>query len=154
MTLADLAGYRVKLRDPVCGPYREYRVCGMPPPSSGGIAVLQMLGILEPFDVGAMGPDTFWSVHFMSEAGRLAYADRDQYVADPDFTAVPAGLLDPAYLRDALRSHQHDAKPRPRVRRRSAGTRSAARCRARTPRSNCRRPRTFPSSMATATRSR
>ena len=103
MTLSDLAGYRVKLRDPVCGAYREYRVCGMPPPSSGGIAVLQMLGILAPFDVGAMGPDTFWSVHFMSEAGRLAYADRDQYVADPDFVAVPAGLLDPAYLRERSR---------------------------------------------------
>ena len=103
MTLSDLAGYRVKLRNPVCGPYREYRVCGMPPPSSGGIAVLQMLGILAPFDVGAMGPDTFWSVHFMSEAGRLAYADRDQYVADPNFVAVPAGLLDPAYLRERSR---------------------------------------------------
>jgi gamma-glutamyltranspeptidase/glutathione hydrolase len=100
MTLSDLAGYRVKLREPVCGPYRAYRVCGVPPPSSGGIAVLQMLGILAPFDVGAMGADTFWSVHFMSEAGRLAYADRDQYVADPEFVAVPGGLLDPAYLRE------------------------------------------------------
>jgi gamma-glutamyltranspeptidase/glutathione hydrolase len=100
MTLADLARYRVMLREPVCGPYRSYRVCGMPPPSSGGIAVVQMLGMLEPYDMAAMGPDTFWSVHFMSEAGRLAYADRDRYVADPDFVDVPAGLVDPAYLRE------------------------------------------------------
>ena len=99
MTLSDLAGYRAKLREPVCGRYRAYRVCGMPPPSSGGIAVLQMLGMLEPYDIGAMGPDTLWSVHFMSEAGRLAYADRDRYVADPDFANVPKGLVDPTYLR-------------------------------------------------------
>jgi gamma-glutamyltranspeptidase/glutathione hydrolase len=99
MTLADLAGYRVKLREPACGQYRAFRVCGMPPPSSGGIAVLQMLGILSPFDIGAMGPGTFWSAHFLSEAGRLAYADRDRYVADPDFVAIPEGLVDPAYLR-------------------------------------------------------
>jgi len=99
MTLADLVRYRAKLREPLCGRYRAYRVCGMPPPSSGGIAVLQMLGMLERYDMAAMGPDTFWSVHFMSEAGRLAYADRDRYVADPDFASVPTGLVDPAYLR-------------------------------------------------------
>ena len=98
MTLSDLASYRMKMREPVCGQYRGYRVCGMPPPSSGGIAVLQILGILAPFDMAAMGPDSFWSAHFLSEAGRLAYADRDRYIADPDFIAVPAGLVDPAYL--------------------------------------------------------
>jgi gamma-glutamyltranspeptidase/glutathione hydrolase len=98
LTLADLAAYRVVVREPVCGPYRGYRVCGMPPPSSGGITLLQMLAMLEPFDVAAMGPASFWSVHFISEAGRLAYADRGAYVADPAFVAVPAGLLDPAYL--------------------------------------------------------
>ncbi|MFO1398238.1 MAG: gamma-glutamyltransferase [Burkholderiales bacterium] len=98
MTLADLAAYRVVVREPVCGGYREYRVCGFPAPSSGGIAVLQMLGMLERFDVGAMAPAGFWSVHFMSEAGRLAFADRSVYLADPAFVAPPAGLLDPAYL--------------------------------------------------------
>ena len=83
----------------MCGPYRRYRVCGFPLPSSGGITVLQMLAMLEPFDVAAMGPATFWSVHFVSEAGRLAYADRSVYEADPAFYTPPAGLLDPAYLR-------------------------------------------------------
>jgi gamma-glutamyltranspeptidase/glutathione hydrolase len=72
----------------------------MPLPSSGGVAVLQMLKILEPYDLAAMGPATFWSVHFISEAGRLAYADRGVYEADPDFYSPPAGLLDADYLRD------------------------------------------------------
>ena len=104
ITLADLAAYRVKVRKPVCGPYRAYVVCGMPLPSSGGMTVLQMLAMLEPYDIAAMGPATFWSVHFMSEAGRLAYADRDMYMADPDFYAAPTGLLDPTYLARRSRS--------------------------------------------------
>jgi gamma-glutamyltranspeptidase/glutathione hydrolase len=99
LTLADLANYRVVVREPVCDGYRAYRICGMPPPSSGGIAVLQMLKMLEPFDLRAMGPATFWSVHFISEAGRLAFADRNVFVADPAFFTPPAGLLDPSYLR-------------------------------------------------------
>jgi gamma-glutamyltranspeptidase / glutathione hydrolase len=99
LTLADLAGYSVKVREAVCAPYRGYRVCGMPLPSSGGLTLLQMLKILEPFDLKAMGPASFWSVHFMSEAGRLAFADRDVYMADPAFFTPPAGLLDDAYLR-------------------------------------------------------
>jgi gamma-glutamyltranspeptidase/glutathione hydrolase len=98
VTLADLAGYRVVVREPVCGPYRAYRVCGFPLPSSGGLTVLQMLAMLERFDVAAMDPAGFWSVHFMSEAGRLAFADRSVYMADPAFYTPPAGLLDPAYL--------------------------------------------------------
>ncbi|MGE5170058.1 MAG: gamma-glutamyltransferase [Rudaea sp.] len=96
---ADLAAYRVKVREPVCDGYRGYRVCGMPLPSSGGLTVLQTLRMLEPYDVAAMGPATFWSVHFVSEAERLAYADRGVYMADPDFFRPPAGLLDDAYLR-------------------------------------------------------
>jgi gamma-glutamyltranspeptidase / glutathione hydrolase len=99
LTEADLAGYRAKVREPVCGPYRAYRVCGMPPPSSGGITVLQILGILEPYDVKALGAESLLSVHLFSEAGRLAYADRDQYLADPDFVRPVSGLTDPAYLR-------------------------------------------------------
>ncbi len=96
---ADLAGYRAKVRRPVCGLYRAYKVCGMPLPSSGGITVLQILGILEPFDMKALGAETLMSVHLFSEAGRLAYADRNQYLADPDFVTPPPGLTDPAYLR-------------------------------------------------------
>ena len=103
MTEGDLAAYRVRVREPVCAPYRAWTVCGMPPPSSGGIAVLQVLALLEPYDVAAMGPGSFWSAHFLSEAGRLAFADRDVYVADPDFFAVPSGLLDRQYLRERSR---------------------------------------------------
>jgi gamma-glutamyltranspeptidase/glutathione hydrolase len=99
LTLADLAGYEVRVRDAVCGTYRSYRVCGMPLPSSGGLTVLQMLKILEPFDIKAMGPASFWSVHYVSEAGRLAFADRGVYMADPAFFTPPEGLLDDAYLR-------------------------------------------------------
>ena len=91
ITLADLANYRVKVREPVCGTYRVYRVCGMPLPSSGGPTVLQMLGILEPYDMKAMGPATLWSVHFISEAGRLAYADRSVYMADPSASRLSTG---------------------------------------------------------------
>ena len=100
---ADLAGYRAIEREPVCGVYRRHRVCGMPPPSSGGTTVLAILGLLEPYDVASMGAASFWSVHFMSEAGRLAYADRDAWVADPAFAAVPSGLADAAYLRERSR---------------------------------------------------
>ncbi|CAB3893078.1 gamma-glutamyltransferase [Achromobacter animicus] len=100
LTLADLADYRAKTRDPVCGAYRGYLLCGMGPPSSGPIAVLQMLGELEQFPLSRYAPGTAQAVHYFSEAGRLAFADRDFYVADPDFVRVPVrALLDPAYLR-------------------------------------------------------
>jgi gamma-glutamyltranspeptidase/glutathione hydrolase len=99
LTRDDLARYAIKVREPVCGDYRGHRVCGMPLPSSGGIAVLQVLAMLEPYDIASMGPASFWSVHFTSEAERLAYADRGVYMADPDFAAPPSGLLDRDYLR-------------------------------------------------------
>lgn len=98
LTHADLVQYRIRVREPVCDRYRGYRVCGMPLPSSGGLAVLQTLKMLEPYDIAAMGAMSFWSVHFTSEAERLAYADRSVYMADPDFFQPPAGLLDDAYL--------------------------------------------------------
>lgn len=100
LTLADLSGYEHKVREPVCGVYRvNYRICGMPAPSSGGISVLQTLGILNNFDVAGLKANTVDSVHLVSEAYRLAYADRAKYIADADFVSVPvAGLLDPAYL--------------------------------------------------------
>lgn len=98
MTMEDLAGYRVILREPVCRPYREVEVCGMGPPSSGGLTVLQMLGILEHVNMAGQGP-TVDGVHAFLEAAKLAYADRDLYIADPDFVSVPTwGLLDPLYL--------------------------------------------------------
>ncbi len=96
----DLAGYRARERAPVCGGYRSYRICSVGPPSSGGIAVLQTLGMLERFRLGAHPPDSADALHPILEALRLAYADRARYLADPDFVDVPvAGMLDPGYLR-------------------------------------------------------
>jgi gamma-glutamyltranspeptidase/glutathione hydrolase len=99
LTVEDLAGYTAKEREPVCGAFRAYRLCAMPPPSGGGIAVLQILGILERVPKTDYAGDPARAVHVFAEAGRLAYADRDRYVADPDYVPVPvAGLLAPAYL--------------------------------------------------------
>ncbi|MBL8414847.1 MAG: gamma-glutamyltransferase [Propionivibrio sp.] len=100
MTRADLAAYRAKLRPPVCAPYRLYRICGMGPPSSGGLAVIAILKQLEDFDLAALGPDNPVTWHLLAESQRLAFADRATYVGDNDFVSVPvAGLLDPVYLR-------------------------------------------------------
>jgi gamma-glutamyltranspeptidase / glutathione hydrolase len=99
LAAGDFDAYRVKEREPVCGKYRGYKVCGMGPPSSGGIAVAQILALLEPFDMAAAGPNTARSVHLYTQANRLAFADRNRYVADTDFVEVPVkGLLDPGYL--------------------------------------------------------
>jgi gamma-glutamyltranspeptidase / glutathione hydrolase len=99
LSLTDLADYRPIKREPVCGPYRLWVVCGMPPPSAGGIATLQVLALLEPFEIWRDTPNDLRSVHLIAEASRLAFADRDRYVADPAFVNVPtAGLLSPAYL--------------------------------------------------------
>lgn len=106
---SDLAAYVAKERRPVCVPYRRYRVCGMPPPTSGGIAALQILGMLSHFDLEALDPKGVQSAHLLAEAERLAYADRAVFVADPDFVDVPvARLLDATYLqqRAALISPQ------------------------------------------------
>jgi len=106
LTAADIAAYRPKLREPVCNDYRVYTVCGMPPPSSGGIAVAQMLGMFETRDMKALAPTNGIpnadAVHLFSEVGRLAYADRDRYAADTDFVPLPGrglpALLDKRYL--------------------------------------------------------
>ena len=96
---ADLAGYRAHAKAALCRPYRVWRVCGVPPPSSGGIAVLQMLTLLERFDLARLEPMSADAVHLLAEAGRLAFADRARYVADDRFVAVPvAALLDRTYL--------------------------------------------------------
>lgn len=101
MSVADVAGYQAKEREPVCGRYRGYRICGMGPPSSGGIAVLQILGALERFDLKALGPRNPVTWHLFLEAQRLAYADRELYAGDADFVTVPVrGLIDPAYNAD------------------------------------------------------
>ncbi len=100
MTLEDLAAYQAKERTALCRPYRQYEVCGMPPPTSGGIAVLQILGLLEGFDLAQAGPEAVEGWHLLAEAGRLAFADRNAYVADSDFVNVPLGrLLARNYLR-------------------------------------------------------
>jgi gamma-glutamyltranspeptidase/glutathione hydrolase len=96
---ADFSAYAAKEREPLCGPYRSFKVCGMPPPSSGGFAVLQILAILSHFDLRALKPDSVGAVHLFAEAGRLAYADRNLYIADPAFAPAPlAALLDARYL--------------------------------------------------------
>jgi len=99
MVVEDLAAYAAKEREPLCHPYRRFRVCGFPPPSSGGVAVGQILGVLEHFDMPRLSPHGAEAAHLIGEAGRLAFADRAQYLADSDFVPVPLrGLLDPAYL--------------------------------------------------------
>ncbi len=99
MTPGDLATYEAKTRAPVCGTYRGYRICGMGPPASGGIIVLQILKQLERFDMAGLGRANPVAWHLFAESERLAYADRDMYIGDPDFVSVPvAGLLDPAYI--------------------------------------------------------
>ena len=95
----DLAHYRAKQREPVCGPYRQWKVCGMPPPSSGGVAVLQVLGMLQRLAPDSLPSDPIRAAHLIAEAERLAYADRERYLADADFVPVPlAGLMAPEYL--------------------------------------------------------
>jgi gamma-glutamyltranspeptidase/glutathione hydrolase len=99
MTEQDLAAYAPKRREPLCHGYRTHRICGFPPPSSGGIAVGQILGVLEHFDMASLDPRGVDAAHLLGEAGRLAFADRNLYVADDDFLRVPRrGLIDPAYL--------------------------------------------------------
>jgi gamma-glutamyltranspeptidase/glutathione hydrolase len=99
MTVEDLANYDVVEREPVCLNYRGHDVCGMGPPSSGALAVGQILGILEHFDIAAGAPLDVETVHLFAQAGRLAFADRGLYVGDSDFVTVPVeGMLDEDYL--------------------------------------------------------
>lgn len=99
MTPGDIAGYQPKARTPLCAPYRGYRVCGLPPSTSGGTSVLQILGLLQRFPSDQLQQGTLSGVHLVSEASRLAYADRGQWLGDTDFVSVPlAGLLDADYL--------------------------------------------------------
>ncbi|MEO3427521.1 gamma-glutamyltransferase [Pelagibius sp. CAU 1746] len=104
LSYPDLRGYHAKRREPLCLPYRRWTVCGMPPPTSGGVAVLQTLKLLEAFDLAALAPAPGESpgaeaIHLVAEASRLAFADRNRFLADSDFVEVPVDrLLDPLYL--------------------------------------------------------
>ncbi|MCW5725747.1 MAG: gamma-glutamyltransferase [Maricaulaceae bacterium] len=109
LSLEDLRTYRPVRREALCRPYRVWTVCGAPPPSSGGVAVNAILGLLEPFDMSATGPETAEGWRRFIEASRLAYADRDRYVGDADFVFVPAdGLIDRDYLRERARLIDRD----------------------------------------------
>jgi gamma-glutamyltranspeptidase/glutathione hydrolase len=107
LTAADIAGYQAKERAPICSDYKQWTVCGAPPPSSGGIAIAQMLGILEFKDISPYKPVngqlTAQGIHLFTEAGRLAFADRNRYVADTDFIPLPgkgvSAMLDKGYLK-------------------------------------------------------
>ena len=100
ISITDLASYKVEARPPVCVEYRKHRICGMGPPSSGGLAVAQTLKLLEPYNLGRgrraalNGP----ALHLIAEAQKLSFADRDFYVGDPNVVRVPMGMLDPPYL--------------------------------------------------------
>jgi gamma-glutamyltranspeptidase/glutathione hydrolase len=99
MTKGDLASYDARQREVQCGTYRAHRICGMGPPSSGGTTVFAILKQLERFDLAALGPDSPEAWHLIAESMRLAYADREAYLGDPDHVKVPtAGLMDAGYL--------------------------------------------------------
>jgi gamma-glutamyltranspeptidase/glutathione hydrolase len=99
MTREDIAAYQAEKRPVPCLDYRDARICSMGPPSSGGVALLQILGMLQHFDLAALKPDGIDAVHLIAEASRLAFADRDRYVGDPDFAPVPVErLLEAEYL--------------------------------------------------------
>jgi gamma-glutamyltranspeptidase/glutathione hydrolase len=99
LSAADMAAYRVVTRPAVCAPYRGHRVCGMGPPSSGGVAVAQTLALLEPHPIRALPSGSAAFAHLFAQAGAVAFADRDRYLADPDHVAQPIrGLLDQRYL--------------------------------------------------------
>jgi len=99
MSVDDIESYEALQRPPVCAAYRVYVVCGMGPPSSGGLTTLQILGLVERFDIASAGANSLTALHVIAEASRLAFADRALFMADSDFVAVPvAGLLDRTYL--------------------------------------------------------
>ncbi len=99
ITAADLAGYRAKARKPIHGTYRAFDVYGPPPPSSGGICLVEMLNILETFDLAALGRQSPATLHLMIEAMRRAYCDRALHLGDPDFVEIPAHLISKEYAR-------------------------------------------------------
>ncbi|WP_306049730.1 gamma-glutamyltransferase [Oceaniradius stylonematis] len=110
LSLDDLELYAVKEREAVCAAYRGHDICGMGPPSSGALTVGQILGMLDSFDLAALGPDDPESWRLIGDASRLAFADRGRYMADSDFVPVPvAGLVDPDYLAERAGLLETDA---------------------------------------------
>ncbi|APH59307.1 Gamma-glutamyltranspeptidase [Granulibacter bethesdensis] len=104
MTMDDLASYQPRQRPALCMPVKMRTVCSMGPPSSGGVAVLQILSMLEGFDLRHLRPDSAEAADLIIQAEHLAFADRNLFLADPDFVKIPLrGLLDPAYLRQRAR---------------------------------------------------
>lgn len=104
MTLDDLKHYKAVEREPVKGNYRGYQIVSMPPPSSGGVHIVQMLNMLEHFPVKQQGVNSADNIHLMAEVMKLAYADRSEYLGDPDFTKVPVkGLTAPAYAQELIK---------------------------------------------------
>ena len=99
MSVADMANYEAIERPPVCADYKQYKVCGMGPPTSGGMTVIQILKLLEDKNLAQYAPLSVESAHLFAQAGKLAYADRGKYMADADFVKVPVeGLIDAKYL--------------------------------------------------------
>ena len=144
MSLDDLTNYRAVEREPVRGTYRGHEIVSMPPPSSGGVHIIEILNILEGFPLAEQGLNSAATIHEMAEAEKLAYADRAQYLGDPDFLHVPVkGLISKAYA-DHLRQSISPDHARP-----------AADIRPGEPAALTRaiRRRIFPSSTPTATRS-
>jgi len=119
LSLADLAQYEVKMRKPIEGSYRGYKIASMPPPSSGGTHIVQILNIMEQADIGQLGHNSAASIHLMAEAMRRAYADRSEYLGDPDFSHVPVKKLTDKYyakilfkqINPAKASDSHEVKP-------------------------------------------
>jgi gamma-glutamyltranspeptidase/glutathione hydrolase len=93
LTVDDFESYRAMLREPVRGTYRGYEIVSMPPPSSGGVHIIQILNTLEDVPIGELGPESAETIHQMAEAMKYAYADRSEYLGDPDFVDVPVGAL-------------------------------------------------------------
>jgi gamma-glutamyltranspeptidase/glutathione hydrolase len=118
MSLEDLATYRIAMREPTRGHYRGYDIYSMPAPSSGGVHLIQMLNILERFPLTEFGPGSAQTIHLIAESARLAYADRSEYLGDPDFTKVPQrGLTSKAYADTlATRINHERATPSKEVR--------------------------------------
>jgi gamma-glutamyltranspeptidase/glutathione hydrolase len=109
LSLDDMKKYQAIERASVCGPYHQYKVCGMAPPSSGGITVIQILAQLQSFELSQYPPNSLDAVHLLTQSSRLAFADRNRYIADSDFVSVPVnGLLSAEYL--AKRSSLIDIK--------------------------------------------
>ena len=99
LTVSDINQYQAKTREAVCAPYHQYKICSMGPPSSGGVAVLQILKLLEHKNIGQYQPNAKEALHYFTQASRLAFADRDVFLADPDFNSIDVTqLLTPEYL--------------------------------------------------------